>query len=408
MLGVGLLFTWLALGCGAAPGPAEEESHPAPVKVASAQTVRLGEWTELLGATQPLPGRIARVSAAVEGHVVSVLGDGSAAPLAEGQRVQSGQVIARLDDRIAQANLGKMTAQLTEAEEATKQARYAIDLAQLEVKRLEDLRRGASSALVARVEVEKAGITLKEAQSKQQAVAAREAVLRADLKGQKAQLDFYSLRAPINGTLGLVQVAHGQTLTPGATVAEIVDLDEIDALCYVPPRVAPGIRLGKPGKLLDREAPPGKVVFLGVQAQADTGNVAVKVRFPNPKAELRANTVVRLRVETGDEKDRLVVPEAAVLEDQDPPAVVVVREVHTKKDDKGKEETLGKAVKLQVVLGVRDRAQKVVELREMTRKDEKGKEEKVPVAGAQFVVEGANGLHDGDEVKIEADEHAKE
>ena len=36
--------------------------------------------------------------------------------------------------------------------------------------------------------------------------------------------------------------------------------------------------------------PAGKVVFIAVQAQPDTGNFAAKVRFPNPGLRLRANT----------------------------------------------------------------------------------------------------------------------
>ena len=397
-----LLLAFLPLGCGKEEKPAEEESHSAPVKAVAVRTVKLGEWTELLGNTLPLPGRIARVSANVEGHVLSVLGDGEQSAVKEGQHVKAGQVIARLDDRIARANRAKFAAQIDDLEEQKKQAGFAVELAELEVKRLTELRRGAglgNTPLVAQVEVDKAGIALKEARSKQQGVSGKEAAIRAELKAIDSQLEFYTLRAPISGTLGLVQVAAGQTLPVGTSVADVVDLGEIDVLCYAPPETARRLRLDQPARVAGDEKPEGKVVFISVYAQAETGNFAVKVRFPNPGNKLRANAVLRVSVQTEPEKDRLVVPEAALLEDQDPPIVVVVAGVEKKKDKDGKPETVGKALKLQAVLGVRDREHGLVEVLGLEKPGEK--KETVPVKDALVVTEGAYGLQDGDAVKLE-------
>jgi hypothetical protein len=90
-----------------------------------------------------------------------------------------------------------------------------------------------------------------------------------------------------------------------------------------------------------------------------------------------------------------------VREDQDPPAVVVVEGVEKKKDDAGKEETVGKARVLQAVLGVRDRGQHRVEILELIDPEKK---EKVSIADAKFITEGGHGLEADDPVKIE-DEH---
>src|SRR5881296_1533215 len=65
-----LLFV-LPLGCQRTPAaPPEEETHAAPVEAVAARTLHLGEWTELLGSTQPLPQRVARVTAPLEGRVL--------------------------------------------------------------------------------------------------------------------------------------------------------------------------------------------------------------------------------------------------------------------------------------------------------------------------------------------------
>jgi RND family efflux transporter MFP subunit len=399
-----LIVACLTLGCSKPAESKTEEEHAAPVKAVVVRTARLGEWTELLGTTQPLPDRTARVSAAVEGHVVSLL-DGRNGS-AEGQRVQAGQVIARLDDRVPRANRGKLAAQIDELIEQKTQAGYAVDLAAVEVKRLEDLRQGSSNVpLVSRVDMEKARIALQDARSKQRGVAAKEAVQRADLKALDAQLEFYTLRAPIAGTLGLLQAVPGQTLAPGATVAEVVDLDEIDAFCFAPPHAARRLAVGQPARLAGQEKATGKVVFISVQAQAETGNVAVKVRFPNKDLALRANTVVRVHVQTRPETERLVVPEGALMEDQSPPAMVAVREVETKEHD-GKPEKVGKALKLRVQVGVRDREHGLVEVLGVELADKK---EKVSLKNLVVVTEGAHGLQDGDAVKLEEEEeHGKE
>src|SRR5262249_49165372 len=160
-----------------------------------------------------------RVSAAVEGRVVSVLGDGKGAMVAEGERVRPDQVIVQLDDRVPRANRDKLAAAITELEEQQKQAGYAVELADIDVKRLEELNKvrlnGTTLPLASRVEMDRAGIARKDALSRQQAAAARLTASRAELKALDAQLDFYTLRASIAGQLGLVQAMPGQTLAPG-------------------------------------------------------------------------------------------------------------------------------------------------------------------------------------------------
>jgi multidrug efflux pump subunit AcrA (membrane-fusion protein) len=203
-------------------------------------------------------------------------------------------------------------------------------------------------------------------------------------------------------------VALGQTVSAGAPVVEIVNLEEVDVLCFVPPQIALRMTAPQPARLVavagqSVKEPPanGKVVFVAVAAQAETGNFPIKVRFPNKDRKLRANTVVRLQVLTQPEKSRLVVPEAALMEDQEPPSVFVAQDVNTKKNAEGHEEKFAKAHKLFVVLGVRDRQEHLVQV--IRLEDEKHKA--VPAASALFIIEGGQGLQEGDALKLEEDEH---
>ena len=131
----------------------------------------------------------------------------------------------------------------------------------------------------------------------------------------------------------------------------------------------------------------------------------MKVRFPNKDLHLRASALVRVRIETEPVQQRLVVPETALLEDQEPPRVVVVEDVKSEEKE-GKKEQLGKARLLEAVTGVRDRDKHLVEI--IGLEDSEKKKPVPPLADVLFVVKGSHGLEDGDAVKIEEEEHKEE
>lgn len=416
LLLVALTLALIGPGCREAAPHEEEPTPEAPVKAQPAAMVAMGEWTDLLGTTQPLPNHSARISAAVEGHVHSVLRDEHGGTVMEGQQVKAGQVIVQLDDSVLRANRDKLEATLHDLDEQQKQAGYALELATIDVERFKELQKGAAgsssgpSPLVSRIDLDKALLLQKDAQSKLKAVASKQAATRADLKALEKQTEFYTMRAPIDGRLSMVQAVPGQTLTPGTVVAEVVDLDRIDVLCYAPPDAVARLALAQPAKLVVEEAGgrhekqelAGMVAFVGVQAQAETGNVPVKVRFPNPQLRLRANTIVRIHVLTRPVKERLTIPEAALMEDLEIPSVLVVDDLKTEKDDHGEEKQLGKAHRLQAEIGIRDREHGVVELLGL-RDPETHKE--VPAGDLLFVTAGGHGLHNDDVVRLQKDEH---
>ncbi len=177
------LFSLGLLGCHKPPAP--EEEAEAVVKAVPAKRESLGEYTELLGATQTLPQHAARVTAPVEGHVLWALSDGSGKAIIEGQQVDKGQVILQLDDRIIRSTRDKTQAMLEDLQAQKRQADIALQLAQLERDRLEKLLPGGTGSipLVSQVELEKASLLTKDAESKQKAVLAKEARFTRRLGG---------------------------------------------------------------------------------------------------------------------------------------------------------------------------------------------------------------------------------
>lgn len=407
----------VAAGCKPAVPAAEEKAPPATVKWEGPVQGALEEWTELVGTTTPAPDRSARVTAPIEGRVQSVFADAGGQRVAEGQRVEKGTVLVQLDPTVVQASLAKAEAAQEVLKEEQRQAQYAVDLAQAEVERLrrlqaaDDKGTGGSRSLVSAADRLKADVALKDAQSKQAAAAGRLAAGLRDLESLRAQLKLHTLAAPIAGRVGRLLVVRGQTLTVGTPVADIVDLDEqIDVLCFVPPGLVGKLKTGQPAvsggfdSAKGTVEAEGEVVYIADQAEPETGNFAVKVRFSNKEAHLRANRVLRIRILTGPGQECLNIKEPAVQEDDEQPTVVIVTDVKMGTNADGKEETTGIARRMKVVLGRRDRTLHQVEIVRLEDPEkDPAKRWTGEVKDALFVVEGGHGLQTGDAVKLEVE-----
>src|SRR5207253_2144163 len=137
------------------------------------------------------PDHIVRVTTVVAGQVMPPA-RGDETPPREGQLVEAGQILVRLDDRLARAARNKAHNAVKEQEEQKDQADNAVELAQLEVKRLEDLSKGGAGVPVTpvpRIEVDRARLALKDAESRRRAAQAKLDGARAELAGLDRQLE---------------------------------------------------------------------------------------------------------------------------------------------------------------------------------------------------------------------------
>ncbi len=412
LLAVGLVWAGLRYGRGEVP-PAVDIPPAAPVKWIEARQFFVEEWTEAIGTTQPLPDRVARITAPTEGHVVSVLQAADGKTMVEGQIVKKGDVIVQLDIRHSKAQRDKAEATFEELKQLTEQVKIAARLHDMDFQRLVDLSNTSKPGsgpltLVSPIEMEKARLSQQDSAAKLKAAEYRQLAAALELQALDEHLHQHTLTAPIDGRLGRLLVVLGQTLPAGTLVADVVNIDEkIDVLCFVPPHVAKRLKKGQPARIggIDEKQsgvnPEGAVEFIADQAEVDTGNFAVKVRFPNHELGQRVNTTLRMRMLTTPGKACLTLPESAVFMDQDPPTVVVVEEHKLEKNAEGKEIETGKARKLQVTLGIRDRALHLVEV--LSLRDPENKWTGT-LDTAKFVIERGQGLRTDDPIRLEVED----
>ena len=352
-----------------------------------------------------------RIISAVMPLVGSVLPSGDVKPIVEGQLVEEGDVLIQLDATAILANLAKAEAAKKVLQAEREGATSTVKQAALDLKSLEDLKRTSSTVPVSPIALEKARLALETAQA---AVIAFDRKLEAADKEEAAlnlEIKLYTLTAPRKGRLGRLQVVIGQTLSAGAPVAEVLGIDEeIDVICFVSAADARKLQLGQQARIggFEKESandagadPEGKVVYVADQAEAETGLFAVKIRFPNRDLKFRANAVARVRVLTKPGKACWAVPESAILEDQDPPGIVVVEDVEVKKNAEGKDEQTGKVRRLRAVIGRRDRLLHQVEI---VRLEDPEKKWHGDLEHALIVIAKGQGLQTGDAVKLEVED----
>jgi multidrug resistance efflux pump len=310
------------------PSPAGvEPPTSAPLSEASAGTL------EVKGKTQPAPGRKALIAPVPLHGVVQVL-------VKPGDRVKKEQLLVKLDDdepqaelRAKKANLAEMKASLARLqaqprEEERAEVRALRESAQLSTKWARELlvrmKPAHSKGAVPEVKLlEAQSALLKSAADERAAIARWQQVLKRPIKLEiaemqakvnaaqaavdvaKAELEHYTVTAPIDGVVSWLDVYPGTVSRPGTTIwGEILDLSEIEVRCELTARQADQISVGdKATVLLDGRAGapwPAQVVFVGVAADPKSGRVPVRVKVANPRGRLRCHIEATVRFGKGE------------------------------------------------------------------------------------------------------------
>ena len=310
-----LLFT----GCsGEKPGIAE--APPPKVTVATVRQQNVPIYFEAVGQTEATDN--VEIRARVQGFLIE-------APYKQGSPVKADDVLFRVDARPFQAALDQANAELTKT-------LASLEKAQADVSRLKPL---VDEDAVPRQDFENAEASLKIAEG-------NVASMRAAVANAELNLSFTTMRAPFDGMIGGRNADVGSLVgTPDksllATISKVdpmrvgYTVSEADYLTFLHAQGRADAEHKLRGENLEFEltlgdgsAYPAKGRFDFVERALDprTGTIKLRVLFSNPAGLLRPGQFVRLRTQTAELPDALLIPQRAVTELQSLKSVLVVGE----------------------------------------------------------------------------------
>lgn len=200
----------------------------------------------------------------------------------EGDLMQKGQVVARMDVRDLEAELGEARAKFQEtvqaksaAEAKVVQQRCAVDFAAAEFKRADRL---ADRKLITEQEVdlarsrldsERAGLNAAQASVRQAEAAIKAA--EAAIESIQSDLDDTILMAPTGGRVLYRLAEPGEVLPVGGKVLTLIDISDLYMTVFLPTAHAGRVTIGSEARITLDARPdvvlPAQVSFISPEAQ---------------------------------------------------------------------------------------------------------------------------------------------
>jgi multidrug efflux system membrane fusion protein len=284
------------LGSGKAGKAGGGRQAPVPVTVTRVVQQAVPVRIQAVGSGEPYA--TVAIKARVDGQIVDVR-------FKEGQEVRAGSVLFNIDPRPFEAVLKQA------------EANHQRDLAQLaQAKRQEERY----------LELFQKNFVSKEAyaQYKTAAETAEAAVLasKAALENARLQLEYTTIRAPIDGYTGRIQIQKGNLVKANDTTPLVVlnQVHPINVVFAVPEQVLSVVRKHLDRGPLEVDATPpqstkpavGKLVFIDNAVDTTTGTIKLKARFENSDTALWPGQFVTVSLKLYEDKDALTVPSRAV------------------------------------------------------------------------------------------------
>lgn len=285
----------------------------------SLHTITEGEVLGEVMGTGTLEARVkTTVSARIQGRLDEVLAD-------QGDTVKSGQLLARLDDEEAGQQVAIAEATLASARQSAERVR--ADLARSEsvlaLARLDHTRQTTlvASRAVAQADVDKSAgaLSVAEADLQRSKAAIAEAegqisVAEKNLLYRQEQLAFTEIRSPYEGLIIRRDRDVGDVLVPGASLMQIISLDELWVRAWVDETAMPSLAPDQPARIVFRSEPErgysGKVSRLGREMDRETREFLVDVRATELPKNWTVGQRAEVYIETGREPRAALLPPA--------------------------------------------------------------------------------------------------
>jgi membrane fusion protein (multidrug efflux system) len=290
-------------------------SAPKPgAQTVTAAKVELQEWQPQLAAVGTvMPVRGVDVTTEIAGLVRNV-------NFKSGDHVKAGELLVQLNDDSDVAQLHSLQA--------------AAELAQTVLTR-DKAQLDAQAVSQAQVDSDAADLKSK----------------RALVEQQKATVAKKAIHAPFSGELGITTVNPGQYLNPGDKVVSLEKIDPIYIDFSVPQKQVAGLSTGQRLSLTSDAFPgaefAGKITALNPKIDSTTRNVQLEATLANPKHQLLPGMFANVKVDMGEKKSYLTLPQTAITYNPYGSTVFVVKPDDKKdapKDDKGNPQLVAQQV----------------------------------------------------------------
>jgi len=300
-----VFYTILFVFALSSPTLAQQQPPTAvPVGVLKAERRPIAQSGEYVGRVEAI-SRV-EIRARVTGFLEAVL-------FKEGDLIKEGAPLYRIEK-------GLFEAQVRQAEGALERSRAAKALSALQLSRAEDLVQKEAGTVVARD------------QARAQDQQAEGAVMAdgANLATARINLGYTDIVAPITGKVGRTNITKGNVVSPeSGPLTVVVSQDPMYVSFPVSQRdflreqaagrqidisnVKARLRFAD-GRTYQQE---GIINFVDVQVDRNTDTILVRATFPNPAGMLVDGQFVRIEVESGKPEEKVVIPQASLIADQE-------------------------------------------------------------------------------------------
>jgi len=286
----------------ASGGASPSAVAPVPVTAAKVQQHDVPIVLEGLGTVTPI--NTATIRTQVQGTLESV-------DFVEGQEVKRGDVLAKIDPRVYEA-------QVDQAEAALARDQASLTNAKTNLARTQPL---ADRGFATQQLLDTQGSQVSQGEG-------TVALDKAALEAAQTQLSFTTITAPFNGVTGIRRIDPGNIVQPSDLNGLVVltQLQPIAVIFTLPsaniPQVQQALASGnvsvdvydaKDKQKLDH----GSLMLINNQVDASTGTVQLKASFPNAGKALWPGSFVNVHLTTVVRHDALTVPLTAVLQGPD-------------------------------------------------------------------------------------------
>ena len=293
------------------PALAQQPPTAVPVGVAKAERKPIAKAGDFVGRVEAL-SRV-EIRARITGYLEEVL-------FKEGDLIKEGTPLYRIEKGLFQA-------QVRQAEGALERSQAAKALSVLQLARAEELMEKQAGTVAARDQARAVD------QQAQGAVMADE----ANLTTARINLGYTDIVSPITGKVGRTNITKGNVVNPGSgSLTVIVSQDPMYVSFPVSQREF--LRAQAAGRQVDISnikarlrfadgttyQQEGSINFVDVQVDRATDTILARATFPNPAGALVDGQFVRIELESGKPEEKVVIPQAALIADQEGVYVFVV------------------------------------------------------------------------------------